>query len=83
MNATVRRELRVAFSRHGQPVWFRVVKWFCILVGIALFHDRRWFWWALAGLAVVGTWLHLFYRWKTKTWTRPWGGWNDLAAGRD
>jgi hypothetical protein len=83
MNATIRREFRVAFSRRAQPVRFRIAKWICIMVGVALFHDQRWFWWTLAGLAFAGTLLHLFYRWKTKTWTRAWGGWNDLAAGRE
>ena len=82
-SAAVRRECRVAFSPRAQPVWFRIVKWTCILAGIALFHNRRWFWWTFAGLAVASFSLHFFYRWKTKTWTRPWGGWNDLDAGRD
>lgn len=83
LNIALRRELRVCFSRRAQPVWFRILKWTCILAGIAWFHDRRWFWWTLAGLAVTGTLLHFFYRWKTETWTRAWGGWNDLEAGRD
>ncbi|MCU0783038.1 MAG: hypothetical protein MUF81_03130 [Verrucomicrobia bacterium] len=83
IRAAILRELRVAFSRRAQPVWFRVVKWTCILVGAALIHDRRWFWWTLASLAAAGISLHLFYRWKTKSWTRAWGGWNDLEAGRD
>ena len=78
-----RRELRVAFSRHAQPVWFRIVKWTCILTGGVLFHDRSWFWWTLAGLATAGTFVHFIYRRKTKTWTRAWGGWTDLTAGRD
>jgi len=80
---TLRREARVAFSRRAQPVWFRILKWTCILVGVVLFHDRRWFWWTLTGLATAGFFVHLLYRWKTKTWTRAWGGWNDLEAGRD
>ena len=83
LNITIRREFRVAFSRRAQPVWFRVAKWTCILTGAALFHDRHWFWWALASLAVAGSLVHFLYRSKTKTWTRVWGGWNDLAAGRD
>ena len=81
--ANFRRECRVAFSRQAQPVWFRVVKWACILTGVVLFHDRCSFWWCLAGLAMAGTLVHLLYRWKTKIWTRAWGGWNDLAAGRN
>ena len=79
----VRRELRVAFSKRAQPVWFRTIKWTCILIGVALFHGRSWFWWTLAGLATAGCFVHLLYRWKTKVWTRPWGGWKDLEAGRD
>ena len=79
----LRREARIAFSRRAQPVWFRIIKWTCILVGIALFHDQRWFWWTIAGLTVTMTLVHFIYRRKTKTWTRAWGGWNDLEAGRD
>jgi hypothetical protein len=83
LNIALRREFRVAFSRRAQPVWVRIVKWTCLLVGAAMFHDRRWFWWTLAGLATAGTLVHLLYRWKTRTWTRAWGGWKDLEAGRD
>ncbi|HEU0039459.1 MAG TPA: hypothetical protein VFR76_09305 [Verrucomicrobiae bacterium] len=81
-STAIRRECRVAFSRRAQPVWFRIVKWACILAGVALFHDRRWFWWTLAGLALAGCCVHFLYRCKTKTWTRAWGGWNDMDAGR-
>ena len=83
LNYALRRELRVAFSRHAQPVWFRVIKWMLIITGIVLFHDRGWFWWTMASLAVAGTLVHFLYRWKTEVWTRAWGGWNDVAAGRD
>lgn len=80
---TLRREARVAFSLKAQPLWFRIFKWTFLLVSVALFCDRRWFWWTLACLLAAGLSLHFFYRWKTKTWTRTWGGWNDLAASRD
>ena len=78
---SLRREARVAFSRRAQPVWFRILKWTCILSGVVFFHDRSWFWRTLAGLAIAGTFVHFLYRCKTKTWTRAWGGWNDLAVG--
>ena len=81
--AAFHRECCVVFSRHAQPVWFRIVKWSCLLTGILLFHKQSWFWWTLAALAVAGTALHFLYRAKTKVWTRAWGGWNDLAAGRN
>lgn len=79
---TFRRELRVAFSRRAQPVWFRVLKW---VVFITLFRllpsGARWR--VMLGLATAGLGLHFFYRAKTHGWTRPWGGWDDLEAGRD
>ena len=86
MNAlaqALRREVRVAFSRRAQPVWFRIIKWTCILVGFVMFHDRRGFWWTLASLTAIVTAVHVLYRHKTGTWTRAWGGWTDLEAGRD
>jgi hypothetical protein len=83
LTTAVRREFRVAFSPRAQPVWFRVLKWTSILVGIVWFHDRSWFWSCLAVLTLAAMLLHLLYRWKTKVWTRPWGGWNDLTAARD
>lgn len=79
----IRREFRVAFACRAQPVWFRVVKWVFILTGVALYHDRSWFWWTSASLGVVMLVLHFIYRQKTRVWTRAWSGWNDLEAGRD
>lgn len=81
--SVIHRELRVAFSLRAQPLWFRILKWLCLLTGVALFYDRSWWWWTLAGLAVVAITIHLLYRWQTKVWKRAWGGWDDLEAGRD
>jgi hypothetical protein len=79
----VKRELRVAFSPRAQPVWFRVVKWIVILSVIRMLWRSPYFWfWILGGLA-LGLTIHFIWRWKTKAWTQPWGGWNDLDAGRD
>lgn len=73
----IARELRVAFSKMAQPLWFRIIKWIVLLGLVVRFHAAPTFrWWAL-GLLLVGTALHFFYRWKTKAWTRAWGGWND------
>jgi hypothetical protein len=83
MGAGIRREIRVALSWRGQPVWFRVVKWTVILTLAGLFWRRAWFWWALLGACAVAMAVHLLYRRKTHAWTRPWGGWDDLPAGRD
>lgn len=77
MRATLRRELRVAFSRRAQPAWFRVVKWCVTIVLTALFWRKPAFWWCIAGLLTSIVPVHVLYHWKTRNWTRPWGGWND------
>jgi len=48
-----------------------------------VFWRHPFFWWCVLAAVGLGLGLHLFYRWKTRAWTRPWGGWNDLAAGRE
>jgi hypothetical protein len=74
--------MRVAFSRRAQPVWFRVVKWI-VIVGIsAMFWRSPYFWLWIAGLLTLAMTVHFIWRWKTRVWTQPWGGWNDLDAGR-
>src|SRR5215211_3664865 len=30
----------------------------------------------------VGLGAHFFYRYMTRGWTEPWGGWNDVEAAR-
>jgi hypothetical protein len=76
----LKREVRVAFSRRAQPVWFRVLKW-AVIVGVTIaFWRRPYFWWFAAGLVVLSLGLHFIWRWKTNGWTRPWGGWNDVEG---
>ncbi|MBI2929565.1 MAG: hypothetical protein HYY24_28205 [Verrucomicrobia bacterium] len=85
MNAlaqALRREGRVAFSRRAQPAWFRVLKWIVILAVTVAVYPTGWFWMWLGGSTTLALSLHCLYRFKTRTWTRPWGGWNDLEAGR-
>jgi hypothetical protein len=72
----------VALSRRAQPIWFRVVKWLIILLAAALWWRKPLFWWWVLGALILSMSLHAFWRWKTKGWTQPWGGWNDLEAGR-
>ncbi|MBI5773915.1 MAG: hypothetical protein HZA89_09260 [Verrucomicrobia bacterium] len=78
----LRREARVAFSLRAQPLWIRILKWIVALTLAALYHDEPWFWPVVAGWTVFALVLHSLYHWKTRSWTRPWGGWNDLDAGR-
>lgn len=82
MREAIERELRVAFSKQAQPAWFRVVKWTVFLgMCMRLRGTGRLRPWVL-GMSIAGLSVHLFYRWKTETWTRPWGGWDDVGAGR-
>ena len=85
MRESIERELRVAFSPRAQPVWFRIAKWLVLLgVSAALLRAgylRQWLLgMTLATLAGLG--VHLLWRWKSRGWTRPWGGWNDVEAAR-
>jgi hypothetical protein len=78
----IRRELRVMFSRRTQPIPLRVAKWVVFLAVARRLHGTRWFRaWAF-GLPAVGLGAHFFYRYMTRGWTEPWGGWNDVEAAR-
>jgi hypothetical protein len=74
----IKKELRVAFSRGTQPVWFRIAKWVIFVAVSKRLHGTRWFRaWILGGV-LAGLTLHFVYRWKTRGWTEPWGGWDDI-----
>lgn len=73
------RELRVAFSRRAQPIWFRVIKWIIFINVTRRYHRTRGFW-AWTGVALIAACaMHLVYRHKTHGWTQAWGGWDDPA----
>ncbi|HEY0550698.1 MAG TPA: hypothetical protein VGF13_13925 [Verrucomicrobiae bacterium] len=76
----VRREMRVALSPKAQPVWFRVLKWGFFLPFMYWLWHTRWFWLVTACMVPACLGLHLFFRWKTTGWTRPWGLWNDVKS---
>jgi hypothetical protein len=80
VGTALKREARVAFSRRAQPVWFRVVKWVLLIALAATFWRSPVFWWGLLVAFVLALALHLVWRWKTKGWTQPWGGWDDVDA---
>lgn len=81
----IKRELRVAFSKKAQPVWFRVVKWIALLTSFRFLwrNKREHFWFWLGGMFLVGVTMHGVWRWQTDGWTRPWGGWSDVEAARE
>lgn len=83
MNHTIRRELRVALSKKAQPIWFRIAKWvFAISITAVLWGTPAFGWW-LIGALLTGIIVHFTWRRKTRGWTQPWGGWNDIEAGRE
>ncbi|MDP1677609.1 MAG: hypothetical protein Q8L88_12190 [Bacteroidota bacterium] len=75
MNKKLQREIEVAFSKHSQPVWFRVAKWIIIITGIYLFHQNEYFWWFIVFFTTLAFSLHFLWRYKTKGWTQSWIGW--------
>ena len=76
----IRRELNVAFSRKGQPLWFRFIKWAVILFTAWNYWQAPYFGVCIAAAFLLGLALHLFWRYKTKGWTKAWGGWDDLDS---
>jgi hypothetical protein len=47
-----------------------------------MLYATRWFRAWVFGLPVAGLATHLLYRHMMHAWTRPWGGWKDVEAGR-
>ena len=82
MRSVIKREIRVAFSQKGQPTWFRISKWIVMIGVIVALRSTPYGWYWLGGVLLVGLALHLLWRWKTRVWTQPWGGWDDVEAGK-
>lgn len=74
--------MRVAFSKRAQPVWFRIVKWIVAIAISVWLWPTPFFWWWLAGAFAFSLAVHAFWRWKTRGWTQPWGGWNDVETAQ-
>ena len=75
-NKIIKREIEVAFSKHAQPVWFRVVKYVLLGIGLFFFWNKKTFWIILLIVVLVGIVLHLWFRYKTQGWTKSYGLWN-------
>jgi hypothetical protein len=82
LSETVHKELRVVLSGNRSPLSFRIAKWVLFLSIARRLYGTRWFRAWVFGLPVAGLTTHLLYRHMTHGWTRPWGGWKDLGAGR-
>ena len=58
----MRREVRVAFSRRAQPVWFRVAKWIVAIGMSVLLWRTRSFWFWFLGALGLGLTVHFVWR---------------------
>jgi hypothetical protein len=74
-NKIIKREIEVAFSKHSQPAWFRILKY--ILLGFILFFfwGTKFLWIILLVLFAFAMLLHFWYRYKTHGWTKSYGLW--------
>ena len=76
LSKTIKREFEVAFSKHAQPVWFRVVKYLGLGCYIYFFWNNDLFWPILIVAFIFSLGLHFWYRDKTAGWTKSYGGWD-------
>jgi hypothetical protein len=76
LNKTIKREFEVAFSKHAQPAWFRIVKYIVLVTVIWFFSGSRLFWILFGVLFILAMCLHFWYRYKTNGWRKSYGMWN-------
>lgn len=71
----INREIEVAFSKHAQPVWFRIIKYVVLITALYFFWKEKLFWIILLIVFMLGLILHFWYRYKTQGWTKTYGLW--------
>jgi hypothetical protein len=71
----LKRELEVAFSKHSQPIWFRVLKYILLGLIVYFFWGSKYLWIILLILFALAMLLHFWYRYKTQAWTKSYGMW--------
>ncbi len=76
MPYSFKRELEVAFSKHSQPMGFRIGKYIVLGCLIYLLWDNKWFWPVLGALLALSVLLHIWYSYKTKGWNQSYGMWD-------
>jgi hypothetical protein len=74
-NKIIKREVEVAFSKHAQPIWFRILKYILLGFFLYFFWRSKLFWIILLIVFVFGMILHFWYRHKTQGWTKSHGLW--------
>ena len=75
LGKAIKRELEVAFSKHSQPIWFRVLKYILLGIIIFFFWDTKLLWIILLIMFASAMLLHFWYRYKTHGWTKSYGLW--------
>jgi hypothetical protein len=71
----IKREIEVAFSKHSQPVWFRIVKYIALGCLLYFFGGDKLLWIILLIFFAFALFLHFWYRYKTHGWTQSYGLW--------
>jgi hypothetical protein len=78
----IKREFEVAFSKHAQPVWFRIIKYIVLGFIVYFFWGTRLLFIIFLSLFSLGLVLHFWYRYKTQGWTKSYGLWkHDRSPG--
>ena len=54
MPYSIKRELRVVFSKNRSPIPLRIAKRVVILIGARRLYGTRWFWARVGGLPLAG-----------------------------
>ncbi|MEP7317515.1 MAG: hypothetical protein ABI921_02200 [Panacibacter sp.] len=80
---TIKREAEVALSKHSQPAWFRILKYVVLAFVIYFFWGTKTLWMLLLILFAFAMFLHFWYRYKTKGWTKSYGLWKYHNAHPD
>ena len=75
LSKIIRREFEVAFSKHSQPIWFRVLKYILLGTIIFFFWGTKLLWIILPITFVFAMLLHFWYRYKTNGWTKSYSLW--------
>jgi len=77
----IKRELEVAFSKHSQPVWFRILKYVLLIAMIYFLWGNKLLWIILLVVIICSLSLHFWYRHKTNGWAKSYGMWKH--KGKD
>ena len=75
LGKTIKREVQVAFSKHSQPIWFRILKYILLAALLYFFWGTELLLIILLIMFAFAMLLHFWYRYKTRRWTKSYGLW--------